>query len=154
MININKNGVFLTPYKWTYEERSLYKVNNHYCFEKNYSKWACILIEKFKDIKILYETKMNRYSNEKNEDCYCIQLDNDGESYLESAEDTYYEHWWGNKSWKKEFEKGDYGYMDNFLESYICKNNKCFDDIIETSRKTAVISKKDYKKLKEVKDER
>ena len=148
MIDINKNGVFLTPYKWTYEERSLYEVDNHYCFEKNYSKWACVLIGDFKDIKILYETKQG------DEDCYCIQLDNDGESYLESAEDTYYEHWWGNKSWKKEFEKGDYGYMDSFLDSYISKNNKCFDDITETSRKTAIISKKDYKKLKEVKDER
>ena len=44
--------------------------------------------------------------------------------------------------------------MDSFLDSYVSKNNKCFDDITETSRKTAIISKKDYKKLKEVKDER
>ena len=76
MIDINKNAVFLTPNKWSYEERRLYRSKGNVFFEKNYSKWACILIEKFKDIKILYETKMNRYSNEKNEDCYCIQLDN------------------------------------------------------------------------------
>ena len=52
MIDINKDGVFLTPNKWTYEERSLYEVDNHYCFEKNYSKWAYILIEKFINIMI------------------------------------------------------------------------------------------------------
>jgi len=140
MIDINKNGVFLTPYKWTYEERSLYEVDNHYCFEKNYSKWACILIEKFKDIKILYETKQG------DEDCYCIQLDNDGESYLESAEDTYYEYWWGNKSLKKKFDEETDGY--GRIEDYID------DDVPYMVRNTAVISKKDYKKLKEVKDER
>ena len=37
MIDINKNGVFLTPNKWSYEERRLFKDKGRIFFEKNYN---------------------------------------------------------------------------------------------------------------------
>ena len=135
MIDINKNGVFLTPNKWSYEERKLYKSKGNVFFEKNYSKWATIEVDKFEDIDIISETTDNDY---------LVQFFNDTH-YIE-AEDTYYEYWWGNKSLKKKFDEETNGY--GRIEDYID------DDVPYMVRNTAVISKKDYKKLKEVKDER
>mgnify|MGYP003153359117 FL=1 len=63
-----------------------------------------------------------------------------GGTYVEDQEDTYYEYWWGNKKFKKEFEDKDYGWMDSFLED---KNL----DITEDTKITAMISKKDYQEL-------
>ena len=151
MIDINKNGVFLTPNKWSYEERRLHIFNGTRFFEKNYSKWATIEVDKFEDIDII-ETlgKLKRmedivsasYRLEKSED-YLVQFFND--THYIDAEDTHYEYWWGNKSLKKKFDEETDGY--GRIEDYI-------DDVPYMVRNTAVISKKDYKKLKEVKDER
>ena len=135
MIDINKNGVFLTPNKWSYEERRLYKSKGNVFFEKNYSKWATIEVDKFEDIDIISETTDNDY---------LVQFFND--THYIDAEDTYYEYWWGNKSLKKKFDEETNGY--GRIEDYID------DDVPYMVRNTAVISKKDYKKLKEVKDER
>jgi hypothetical protein len=135
MIDINKNGVFLTPNKWSYEERRLYKSKGNVFFEKNYSKWATIEVDKFEDIDIISETTDNDY---------LVQFFND--THYIDAEDTYYEYWWGNKSLKKKFDEETDGY--GRIEDYID------DDVPYMVRNTAVISKKDYKKLKEVKDER
>ena len=135
MIDINKNGVFLTPNKWSYEERRLYKSKGNVFFEKNYSKWATIAVDKFEDIDIISETTDNDY---------LVQFFND--THYIDAEDTYYEYWWGNKSLKKKFDEETNGY--GRIEDYID------DDVPYMVRNTAVISKKDYKKLKEVKDER
>ena len=154
MIDINKNGVFLTPNKWSYEERRLYKSKGNVFFEKNYSKWATIEVDKFEDIDII-ETlgKLKRMEDivsashrlEKSED-YLVQFFND--THYIDAEDTYYEYWWGNKSLKKKFEKNNEYYMEEFLE------RQGYDGMPKDVKNTAVISKKDYKKLKEVKDER
>ena len=154
MIEQNKNGVFLTPYKWSYEERRLHIFNGTRFFEKNYSKWATIEVDKFEDIDII-ETlgKLKRMEDivsashrlEKSED-YLVQFFND--THYIGAEDTYYEYWWGNKSLKKKFKKSNEYYMEEFLE----RNG--YSGIPEIVKNTAVISKKDYKKLKEVKDER
>jgi len=135
MIDINKNGVFLTPNKWSYEERRLYKSKGNVFFEKNYSKWATIEVDKFEDIDIISETTDNDY---------LVQFFND--THYIDAEDTYYEYWWGNKSLKKKFDEETDGY--GRIEDYID------DDVPYMVRNTAVISKKDYKKLKEVKDDR
>ena len=135
MIDINKNGVFLTPNKWSYEERRLYRSKGNVFFEKNYSKWATIEVDKFEDIDIISETTDNDY---------LVQFFND--THYIDAEDTYYEYWWGNKSLKKKFDEETDGY--GRIEDYID------DDVPYMVRNTAVISKKDYKKLKEVKDER
>jgi len=135
MIDINKNGVFLTPNKWSYEERRLYKSKGNVFFEKNYSKWATIEVDKFEDIDIISETTDNDY---------LVQFFND--THYIDAEDTYYEYWWGNKSLKKKFDEETNGY--GRIEDYID------DDVPYMVRNTAVISKKDYKKLKEVKDDR
>ena len=135
MIDINKDGVFLTPNKWSYEERRLYRSKGNVFFEKNYSKWATIEVDKFEDIDIISETTDNDY---------LVQFFND--THYIDAEDTYYEYWWGNKSLKKKFDEETDGY--GRIEDYID------DDVPYMVRNTAVISKKDYKKLKEVKDER
>ena len=135
MIDINKNGVFLTPNKWSYEERRLYRSKGNVFFEKNYSKWATIEVDKFEDIDIINKTTDNDY---------LVQFFND--THYIDAEDTYYEYWWGNKSLKKKFDEETDGY--GRIEDYID------DDVPYMVRNTAVISKKDYKKLKEVKDDR
>ena len=147
MIEQNKNGVFLTPYKWSYEERRLHIFNGTRFFEKNYSKWATIEVDKFEDIDII-ETlgKLKRMENivsashrlEKSED-YLVQFFN-GTHYID-AEDTYYEYWWGDKSLKKKFDKETKGY--GRIEDYI-------DDTPYMVRNTAVIPKEDYVKLKEL----
>ena len=137
MIEQQKNDVFLTPNKWSYEERYLYKVNGSVFFEKNYSKWATINVNHIDDLVILENVK------EDGEDCYRVQII--GESLCECALDTYYEHWWGNKQLKKKFEEQDRCYMDSFLED--------IDEgkgITEDAKITAVISKKDYVKLKDL----
>ena len=135
MIEQQKNEVWLTPNKWSYEERRLYKFKGNVFFEKNYSKWATIEVDKFEDIDIISETTDNDY---------LVQFFND--THYIDAEDTYYEYWWGNKSLKKKFDEETDGY--GRIEDYID------DDVPYMVRNTAVISKKDYKKLKEVKDER
>ena len=129
-IEINKEGVYLTPNKWSYEERRLYKYNNNRYFEKNYSKWATIQIDKFEDISIIKETK---------ETDYLIELSND--THYVSAIDTCYEYYWGNKSLKKKFDKETDGY--GRIEDYID------DKYIEEVKYSAIISKEDYFKLKE-----
>ena len=135
MIEQQKNEVWLTPNKWSYEERRLHIFNGTRFFEKNYSKWATIEVDKFEDIDIISETTDNDY---------LVQFFND--THYIDAEDTYYEYWWGNKSLKKKFDEETDGY--GRIEDYID------DDVPYMVRNTAVISKKDYKKLKEVKDER
>ena len=130
MIDINKNGVFLTPNKWSYEERRLYKSKGNVFFEKNYSKWATIEVDKFEDIDIISETTDNDY---------LVQFFND--THYIDAEDTYYEYWWGDKSLKKKFDKETKGY--GRIEDYI-------DDTPYMVRNTAVIPKEDYVKLKEL----
>ena len=133
MIDINKNGVFLTPNKWSYEERRLYRSKGNVFFEKNYSKWATIEVDKFKDIDIINETTDNDY---------LVQFFND--THYIDAEDTYYEYWWGNKSLKKKFKKNNEYYMEEFLE------RQGYDGMPKDVKITAVISKKDYVKLKEL----
>ena len=61
------------------------------------------------------------------------------------ALDTHYEHWWGNKELKKEFDKGEYLDMDSFLEDKFNHNR-----IIISEKRTAVLPKEDYQKLKEI----
>ena len=129
MIEINKEGIYLTPNKWSYEERRLYKYNNNRYFEKNYSKWVTIQVDKFEDISIIKETK---------EADYLIELSND--TYYVSAEDTCYEYYWGNKSLKKKFDEETDGY--GRIEDYID------DEYIDETKYTAIISKEDYFKLK------
>lgn len=138
MIEINNGEILLTPYKWTYEERILYKHKNNKFFEKNYSKWATLIVDDIDDLTILGEHK---YHNLEDEPCYLVKIN--GYTHMVEAEDTYYEHWWGNKKFKKEFEdKDEYGYMDSFLES------KGHDVVPEKIKITAMISKKDYQELK------
>ena len=116
MIDVNKNGVFLTPYKWSYEERRLFKDKGRTFFEKNYSKWATIEVDKFEDIEIvntlgklkkMEDIISSSYRLEKGED-YLVQFFND--THYIDAEDTYYEYWWGDKSLKKKFDKETKGY--------------------------------------------
>ena len=130
MIEQNKNQVLLTPYKWSYEERRLFKDKGRTFFEKNYSKWATIEVDKFEDIDIISETTDNDY---------LVQFFND--THYIDAEDTYYEYWWGDKSLKKKFDKETKGY--GRIEDYI-------EDIPYMVRNTAVIPKEDYIKLKEL----
>ena len=154
MIDINKNGVFLTPNKWSYEERRLHIFNGTRFFEKNYSKWATIEVDKFEDIDII-ETlgKLKRmedivsasYRLEKSED-YLVQFFND--THYIDAEDTHYEYWWGDKSLKGKAKDEGEDEMEYFLKK------QGYDGVPYEVKYTAVISKKDYKKLKEVKDER
>ena len=136
MIDVNKNGVFLTPYKWSYEERRLFKDKGRTFFEKNYSKWATINVNHINDLVVLKDVK------EGDEDCYLVEII--GESFCDSSEDTYYEHWWGDKSLKKKFEKNNEYYMEEFLE------RQGYDGMSKDVKITAVISKKDYVKLKEL----
>ena len=137
MIEINNGEILLTPYKWTYEERILYKHKNNKFFEKNYSKWATLIVDDINDLTILGEHK---YHNLEDEPCYLVKIN--GDTHMVEAEDTYYEHWWGNKKFKKEFEdKNEHGYMDSFLES------KGHDVVPERIKITAMISKKDYQEL-------
>ena len=136
MIEQQKNEVFLTPYKWTYEERRLYKSKGNVFFEKNYSKWATINVNHINDLVVLKDVK------EGDEDCYLVEII--GESFCDSSEDTYYEHWWGDKSLKKKFKKDNEFYMEEFLE----RNGH--GEGTEDTKITAIISKKDYVKLKEL----
>ena len=58
MIEKNKDGIFLTPYKWSATERRLFEVKSEKykpfrVFERNYSKWATFSVDKFEDIIIL-----------------------------------------------------------------------------------------------------
>ena len=147
MIEKNKNQVLLTPYKWSYEERRLFKDKDRTFFEKNYSKWATIEVDKFEDIEIIdtlgkikrmEEIVSASYRLEKSED-YLVQFFN-GTHYID-AEDTYYEYWWGDKSLKKKFDEETKGY--GRIEDYI-------DDTPYMARNTAVIPKEDYVKLKEL----
>ena len=57
MIEINDGEIFLTPYKWTYEERILYKHKGNKFFEKNYSKWATLIVDDIDDLIIISENK-------------------------------------------------------------------------------------------------
>ena len=98
MIEINDGEIFLTPYKWTYEERILYKHKGNKFFEKNYSKWATLIVDDIDDLIIISE---NKYHDLEDEPCYLVKID--GDTHMVEAEDTYYEHWWGNKKFKKEF---------------------------------------------------
>ena len=91
MIDVNKNQVWLTPNKWSYEERRLYKDKGHTFFEKNYSKWATIEVDKFEDIKIIG----------KDGEDHIVKFH--GDTHYIDAQDTYYEYWWGDKSLKKKF---------------------------------------------------
>ena len=137
MIEINDGEILLTPYKWTYEERILYKHKGNKYFELNYSKWATLVVDDIDDLMILGERK---YHDLEDEPCYLVKIN--GDTHMRDAEDTYYEHWWGNKKFKKEFEdKDEYGYMDSFLMS------KGHDVVPEEIKITAMISKKDYKEL-------
>jgi hypothetical protein len=137
MIEINDGEILLTPYKWTYEERILYKHKGNKFFEKNYSKWATLIIDHIDDLIIISERK---YHNLEDEPCYLVKID--GGTHMIDAEDTYYEHWWGNKKFKKEFKDNDeYGYMDSFLTA------KGHDAVPEEIKITAMISKKDYQEL-------
>ena len=137
MIEINDGEILLTPYKWTYEERILYKHKGNKFFELNYSKWATLVVDDIDDLMILGERK---YHDLEDEPCYLVKIN--GDTRMRDAEDTYYEHWWGNKKFKKEFEdKDEYGYMDSFLMS------KGHDVVPEEIKITAMISKKDYKEL-------
>ena len=137
MIEINDSEILLTPYKWSYEERILYKHKNNKFFEKNYSKWATLIVDDIDDLTILGEHK---YHNLEDEPCYLVKIN--GYTHMVEAEDTYYEHWWGNKKFKKEFEdKDEHEYMDSFLEF------KGHDAVPEKIKITAMISKKDYQEL-------
>ena len=129
MIDINKNGVFLTPNKWSYEERRLFKDKGRTFFENNYSKWATIEVDKFEAIEIIG----------KDDEDYIVKFH--GDTHYIDAEDTYYEYWWGDKSLKKKFDKETKGY--GRIEDYI-------DDTPYMVRNTAVIPKEDYVKLKEL----
>ena len=134
MIDIQKdNTVLMTPYKWSYEERKLFNMKKTKCFEFNYSKWATFEINSLNDFKVI---KQN------NEGDYLINL---CDCPIFEAFDTYYEYWWGNKELKKEFDSGDYGDMDYFLE------NKFDYGCVDISEKrTAVLPKEDYEKLKQI----
>ena len=137
MIEINDGEILLTPYKWSYEERILYKHKNNKFFEKNYSKWATLIVDDIDDLTILGEHK---YHNLEDEPCYLVKIN--GYTHMVEAEDTYYVHWWGDKKFKKEFEHNDeYGYMDSFLTT------KGHDAVPEKIKITAMISKKDYQEL-------
>ena len=129
MIDVNKNGVFLTPYKWSYEERRLFKDKGRTFFEKNYSKWATIEVDKFEDIEIIGKDGAD----------HIVKFH--GDTHYIDALDTYYEYWWGDKSLKKKFDKETKGY--GRIEDYI-------DDTPYMVRNTAVIPKEDYVKLKEM----
>ena len=133
MIRIENGEVLLTPYKWTYEERRLYKTKKNKFFEKNYSKWSTLNINHVNDLVIIGEKIVNE-----DEPCYLVEIV--GSTYVEDQEDTYYQYWFGNKKFKKEFEEKEYGWIDNFLED---KNL----DIEEKAKITAMISKKDYQEL-------
>jgi len=139
MIEINNGEILLTPYKWTYEERRLYKTNENKFFEKNYSKWVSLNVDHIDDLVIIGEKIVNE-----DEPCYLIEIV--GSTYVEDQQDTYYEYWWGNKKFKEEFKEKNYGWMDSFLED---KNL----DITEDTKITAMISKKDYKELKKYVEE-
>ena len=139
MIEQQKNEVLLTPYKWTYEERRLYKSKGNAFFEKNYSKWATINVNHINDLVVLKDVK------EGDEDCYLVEII--GESFCDSSEDTYYNHWWGDKSLKRKAKDEGEDEMEYFLKK------QGYDGVPYEVKYTAVISKKDYKKLKEVKDE-
>ena len=134
MIDIQKdNSILMTPYKWSYEERRLFKIKNGRCFERTHSKWATFEIDSLDKISIVKTYDDGDYFIDLF-DCQIVE-----------AFDTYYEHWWGNKELKKEFDKGDYGYMDSFLEEK-------FDiDCVDISeRHTAILPKEDYQQLTEI----
>jgi hypothetical protein len=134
MIDIEKdNTILMTPCKWSFEERILFNIKNNRCFEKSYSKWATFEINSFNDFSII----------KKNDDGdYLINL---LDCPFYEALDTHYEHWWGNKELKKEFDKGEYLDMDSFLEDKFNYNR-----IIISEKRTAVLPKEDYQKLKEI----
>ena len=134
MIDVEKdNSIFMTPCKWSFEERILFNIKNNRCFEKSYSKWATFEINSFNDFSII---KKNDDGN------YLIDL---LDCPFYEASDTHYEHWWGNKELKKEFDKGEYLDMDSFLEDKFNYNR-----IIISEKRTAVLPKEDYQKLKEI----
>ena len=132
MIEQNKKGVFLTPYKWSYEERRLHIFNGTRFFEKNYSKWATIEVDKFEDIDII-ETlgKLKRMEDivsashrlEKSED-YLVQFFND--THYIDAEDTHYEYWWGDKSLKRKAKDEGEDEIEYFLTALtVVRPSRC-----------------------------
>ena len=113
------DDVYLTPYKWSATERRLLQVKSKKykpfrAFELNYSKWATYNIDKFKDITILETFSEGAYGHKKGD--YRVSLS--GESYLEEAQDVYYENWCGNLDVKKQFKnsKDEYSELEAFLE--------------------------------------
>ena len=132
MIEQQKNEVWLTPNKWSYEERRLHIFNGTRFFEKNYSKWATVEVDKFEDIEVIG----------KDGEDYIVEFNND--THFISADDTYYEYWWGDKSLKKKFEKNNEYYMEEFLE------RQGYDGMPKDVKITAVIPKEDYVKLKQL----
>ena len=145
MIEQQKNEVWLTPNKWSYEERRLHIFNGTRFFEKNYSKWATFNINKFEDIKILGTFSKGDYFYKKGD--YKVSLS--GDSHLEEAQDTMYESWCGNLEVRKQFkdcmEKDEYFELEAFLE-----NEGDFKITDVQSDLQFNIPKEDYLELKKI----
>ena len=143
---MGEKGIYLTPYKWSATERRLLQVESKkykpfYAFELNYSKWATYNINKFEDITILKTFDEDDYFHQKGD--YKVSLS--GKSFLEEAQDVYYESWCGNLDVKKQFKNGEDNYeLEVFLE------DGEFDITVVNSDLRFNIPRKDYLKLKKI----
>ncbi len=135
------NDVYLTPNKWSATERRLLQVESKKhkpfrAFELNYSKWATYNIDKFEDITILEKQADGDY-----------RISLTGESYLEEAQDVYYENWCGNLDVKKLFKNHENDYeLEVFLEDN--EHGLKITDVRSDLRCT--ISSEDYEQLKKM----
>tara|TARA_R110002074_G_scaffold139571_2_gene285397 strand:- start:66 stop:563 length:498 start_codon:yes stop_codon:yes gene_type:complete len=136
------NEVFLTPKKWSASERRLLQVESKKhkpfrAFELSYSKWATYNIDKFEDITILEKQADGDY-----------RISLTGESYLEEAQDTYYENWCGNLNVKKLF-KNNFENNDE-LELFLEENEHGLEITNVQSDLRCTISSEDYSQLKKM----
>ena len=140
----NDNEVYLTPTKWSATERRLFKIKYKdqklfRAFELQYSKWAIYRIKDFEDVEILKYTDDGFYN---------VKLK--GETYLEEAQDVYYENWCGNLEVKKLFKDWeDHLTYSCELELFLEENPYDLDIEEVQSDIKCTIDVSDYNKLKE-----
>ena len=135
------NDVYLTPNKWSASERRLLQVESKKhkpfrAFELNYSKWATYNIDKFEDITILEKQADGDY-----------RISLTGDSYLEEAQDVYYENWCGNLDVKKLFKNHENDYE---LEVFLEDNEHGLKITDVQSDLQCTISSEDYSQLKKI----
>ena len=134
----NDKKVYLTPTKWSATERRLFKIKYKdqklfRAFELQYSKWAIYRIKDFEDVEILKYTDDGFYN---------VKLK--GETYLEEAQDVYYEKWGGNLEVKKIFKDWHEPELEIFLEDH--SNSFKIESVQSDIKCTIEVS--DYVKLK------